>query len=89
LKLAVALVSKGRYYLAGEEVPDDLLPPKFVKYVATNDTDDQAQRRSHKKPHKRKTRSPAATSLATSTSQARDRVPENNDVHDQRAWLDW
>ena len=43
MKLSVSLISKGRYYLAGEEVPDDLLPPKFVKYAATTDSDDKAQ----------------------------------------------
>lgn len=35
LRLRVNVISKGKYYRAGEDIPDDLLSPNLLRYVAT------------------------------------------------------
>jgi hypothetical protein len=40
LKLSVNFVGLGRYWKAGEEIPDEDVPPKIAKYAVTVTGDD-------------------------------------------------
>jgi hypothetical protein len=65
LKLSVHTIVAGRYYKAGEEVPDNQVSPTIAKYAVPDDADAQ---------------SPKPSPLTSSKPPARARKPAKRDA---------